>query len=90
MASFWSKCRLILRPPPGKPRNNGPMERWRVEDLMELADAAYAAGLSSFIVRRTLQRMERGEISVCDAVSNITRRRRKCTAPTPENRSSAS
>ena len=49
------------------------MERWRVEDLMDLAGAVYKAGLSSFVVRRAVQRLERGEISVAQAVSLIRR-----------------
>jgi hypothetical protein len=31
---------------------------------MDLVRVAYSAGLSSFVVRRTVQRMERGEIRV--------------------------
>lgn len=38
---------------------------------MELAGAAYAAGLSSFVVRRTIRRLERGEITVRRAVDVI-------------------
>lgn len=51
------------------------MERWRVEDLLELARAAYGVGLGSFVIRRTVQRLERGEISVSDAISLIAARR---------------
>jgi hypothetical protein len=39
----------------------------RVEDLMELAPAARKAGLRSFVVRRILQRVERGEVSPLEA-----------------------
>jgi hypothetical protein len=47
------------------------MERWRVEHLMELAQVAYVAGLLSFVVRRTIQRLERGEITVISAAKII-------------------
>jgi hypothetical protein len=43
-------------------------QRWRVPDLMLLADETFRGGLNSFIVRRTLQRLERNEIDVTDAV----------------------
>jgi hypothetical protein len=73
MACFWLKRRitpLAARHSRGK---NGAMERWRVEELMELAEAVYAAGLLSFIVRRTIQRLERGEITVARAAKDIAR-----------------
>jgi hypothetical protein len=52
--------------------HDGEMERWRVEDLMELADAAGKAGLQSFIVKRMLQRLERGEITILRAIRLIS------------------
>ena len=47
------------------------MRRWLVIDLMQLYDAARAAGLNTFLVRRTLQRLERAEIDVPEAVRTI-------------------
>lgn len=53
-------------------REHAHMERWRVDDMMELADAAYLAGLGSFVVRRTVQRLERGEIEPLEATRVIS------------------
>ena len=47
------------------------MERWIVPDLFTLADAIAAAGLNTFVVRRALQRMERGEITPPQAAQYI-------------------
>jgi len=47
------------------------MERWTVPDLLILADAIAAAGLHTFLVRRALQRMERGELTPLEAVKLI-------------------
>lgn len=49
------------------------MERWRVEDLVELARAAYGAGLGSFVVRGTIQRLERGAMPPLEAAWLIRR-----------------
>ena len=47
------------------------MERWRVDELFRLADAIAAAGLHSFAVRRTLQRLERGDVDPIQAAVRI-------------------
>ena len=47
------------------------MERWKVPDLLILADALASADLNTFAVRRVLQRMERGEIKPIDAARMI-------------------
>jgi hypothetical protein len=49
------------------------MERWRVADLMKLHDAVSRPGLNSFIVRRTLQRLSRGEIEPLEAARIIAK-----------------
>ena len=41
-----------------------------MEDLVELAGVAPASDLKPFLVRRTVQRLERGEISVALAISH--------------------
>jgi hypothetical protein len=43
------------------------MESWTVAEMHELARAIVAAG-DSFYVRRVLQRLERGELKLCDAL----------------------
>ena len=47
------------------------MKPWTVSDLLELGDAIAGAGLHSFVVRRTLQRMEQGEITPLEAAKMI-------------------
>lgn len=42
------------------------MERWRVEDLMELEREVQRCG-PVFTVRRVLQRLERGEVTPLEA-----------------------
>ena len=49
------------------------MKPWTVPDLLELGEAIAAAGLRSFVARRTLQRMERGEIAPLEAAEIIRR-----------------
>ena len=47
------------------------MKPWTVPDLLELGEAIAATGLHSFVVRRTLQRMERGEIMPLEAAEIV-------------------
>ena len=47
------------------------MKHWTVPDLLELSDAITSVGLCSFVVRRALQRMERGEIAPLEAAEII-------------------
>lgn len=49
------------------------MEGWPVEELLNFVRVAYASGLASFVVRRTVQRLEKGEISIEMAVELIER-----------------
>ena len=51
--------------------NIGGMERWCIRDLLKLARAAHGAELGSFVVRRILQRLERGEIAPLEAARLI-------------------
>lgn len=59
------------------------MQRWRAPELMALYDAARAAGLYTFVVRRTVQRLERGEIMPTDAVRIILGNFRGVACSTP-------
>lgn len=48
------------------------MQSWRVDELLELAAVLSQAGLHSFVAQRTLQRLERGEISVERAIHPLS------------------
>lgn len=48
------------------------VKRLTVPEWFELIDAIHAAGLYSFTVRRVLQRLERGEITIKQAVRYIS------------------
>lgn len=73
-------CRDLLVAGAAVRRQACGMERWRVGGLVELAAAIHAAGLQSFVVRRALQRLERGEVSPSDAIRRI---RQEATFRTP-------
>ncbi len=47
------------------------MKTWTVPDLLEFGEAIAAVDLHSFVVRRTLQRLERGEITPLEAAKMI-------------------
>jgi hypothetical protein len=58
-------------------------DRWRVDELFRLADAIAAAGLHTFTVRRTLQRLERGEITLsqaCDLIDLTAHQDLRCVS----------